>query len=240
MSQLEGDYGPVGGSGDTTGAASSTDNAVVRWDGTTGKRLQNSVVTIADTTGVIAGTQGVTFSGATSGTVAVSAPAVAGTRTIAWPADSGDVALISQVITNGVTTKSPSEDAVFDALATKPTNGAANNVVPKSDGTNLVTSQISDDGGSIALGSGNIVSGTGEGSTRLGAGAAANVLISGANGDNKVHINEGLGGEIISAVSSNTTTFSAANILMPALPTSDPAVAGQLWRDGTTLKISTG
>ena len=31
-----------------------------------------------------------------------------------------------------------------------------------------------------------------------------------------------------------------AKILMANLPTSDPGVAGQLFRDGTDLKISTG
>jgi hypothetical protein len=36
-----------------TGPGASTDNAVVRWDGTTGATIQNSVVTIADTTGII-------------------------------------------------------------------------------------------------------------------------------------------------------------------------------------------
>jgi mucin-19 len=36
------------GSGDVTGAASSTDNAVVRFDGTTGKAIQNSTVTLDD------------------------------------------------------------------------------------------------------------------------------------------------------------------------------------------------
>jgi hypothetical protein len=42
-----------GGSGDVTGPASSTDNAIVRFDGTTGKLIQNSAATIADTTGDI-------------------------------------------------------------------------------------------------------------------------------------------------------------------------------------------
>jgi hypothetical protein len=36
------------GAGDVTGAASSTDNAVVRFDGTTGKIIQNSTVTLDD------------------------------------------------------------------------------------------------------------------------------------------------------------------------------------------------
>lgn len=46
----------VGGSsssGDVVGPASATDNAVVRFDGTTGKLVQDSAVTIADTTGDI-------------------------------------------------------------------------------------------------------------------------------------------------------------------------------------------
>ncbi|MFI3197512.1 MAG: hypothetical protein QX196_04230, partial [Methylococcaceae bacterium] len=38
-------------SGDVVGPASATDNAVARFDATTGKLIQNSVVTIADTTG---------------------------------------------------------------------------------------------------------------------------------------------------------------------------------------------
>jgi len=40
----------------TDGAASSTDNAIARFDSTTGKIIQNSVVTIDDTTGDIVGT----------------------------------------------------------------------------------------------------------------------------------------------------------------------------------------
>ncbi len=36
-----------------TGPGLSTDNAIVRWDGTTGVTIQDSAITIADTTGVI-------------------------------------------------------------------------------------------------------------------------------------------------------------------------------------------
>ena len=38
-----------GGSGDVVGAASSTDNAIVRFDATSGKIIQNSLITIGDT-----------------------------------------------------------------------------------------------------------------------------------------------------------------------------------------------
>ena len=47
--------GSAGSSGDVAGPTASTDNAIVRFDGTTGKLVQNSVVTIADTTGNMAG-----------------------------------------------------------------------------------------------------------------------------------------------------------------------------------------
>lgn len=42
-------YSTVGGGGDVTGPASATDNALVRFDSTTGKLLQNSVITVGDT-----------------------------------------------------------------------------------------------------------------------------------------------------------------------------------------------
>ena len=47
---------PAGATGgDVVGPASATDNAIVRFDGATGKLVQNSVVTIADSTGDISG-----------------------------------------------------------------------------------------------------------------------------------------------------------------------------------------
>lgn len=45
----------AGSNGDVVGPASATDNAIVRFDGTTGKLVQDSVVTVADTTGNIVG-----------------------------------------------------------------------------------------------------------------------------------------------------------------------------------------
>jgi len=84
-----------GGTGDVVGPASATDNAVARFDTGTGKLIQNSAVLIADTTGVISGTQGVTLSGTTSGTLALVATAISGTNTITFPAATGTVALTS-------------------------------------------------------------------------------------------------------------------------------------------------
>lgn len=91
------------GTGDVVGPASATDNAVARFDLTTGKIIQNSAVLIADTTGVISGTQGVTLSGTTSGTLALVATAISGTNTITFPAATGTVALTSDIPSNVVT-----------------------------------------------------------------------------------------------------------------------------------------
>lgn len=49
------DFVEVGQAGDVDGPTSSTDNAVARFDGASGKIIQNSAVTIADTTGDITG-----------------------------------------------------------------------------------------------------------------------------------------------------------------------------------------
>jgi hypothetical protein len=68
-----------GGTGDVVGPASSTDNALVRFDSTTGKLIQNSVVIVGDSTGNMSGVGtlsvggeltygGVTLSNAVTGT----------------------------------------------------------------------------------------------------------------------------------------------------------------------------
>ena len=102
------------GAGDVTGPGSSTDNAVARFDSTTGKLLQDSVLIVADTTGVISGTEGVTFNGTTSGTTAFVAAAEAGTTTVTLPA--ADDTLMGKATTDTMTNKT------FDA------NGTGNSI----------------------------------------------------------------------------------------------------------------
>lgn len=65
----------TGSGGDVVGPASATDNAIVRFDGTTGKLVQNSAVTVADTTGDITGGK--------YNKVTITAPATGSTLTIA-------------------------------------------------------------------------------------------------------------------------------------------------------------
>jgi hypothetical protein len=73
--------GSAGSSGDVAGPTASTDNAIVRFDGTTGKLVQNSVVTIADTTGNMAGV-GTLGAGAITATSLVSSGTAASSFTV--------------------------------------------------------------------------------------------------------------------------------------------------------------
>ncbi len=67
--------GGGGGSGDVSGPGASTDNAMVRWDGTTGELVQNSTATLSDA-GLLTAT-GVTVTNLTvSGTLSLPAGAV--------------------------------------------------------------------------------------------------------------------------------------------------------------------
>ncbi len=78
----------IAGAGDVTGAASSTDNAVTRFNGTTGKVIQNSTVTISDN-GDFANTNSIVFD-----TTPTTLPTSEGT--MYWDADKGAVAFVMQ------------------------------------------------------------------------------------------------------------------------------------------------
>jgi hypothetical protein len=76
------------GSGDVVGPASATDNAITRYDGTTGKLIQNSTVTLSDV-GDIANVNSVVFD-TTPGTLPTTEGAMY------WDADKGAVAYVMQ------------------------------------------------------------------------------------------------------------------------------------------------
>ena len=98
------------GSGDVVGPGSATDHAVARFDSTTGKLIQNSVLIVADTTGNISGPERISLgtagaalgsvqvSGNTSGTITIQPQAAAGTFNFNLPttAGSADQFLTSQ------------------------------------------------------------------------------------------------------------------------------------------------
>jgi hypothetical protein len=97
-------------SGDVYGPASATDDAIARFDGTTGKIIQNSAVTIADTTGNMAGV----------GTLGVGAITTTGALTY------GGVTLNNAVTGTGNMVLSTSPTLVTPALGT-PASGVLTN-----------------------------------------------------------------------------------------------------------------
>jgi hypothetical protein len=116
-----GDKGADGaGSGDVSGPGSATDNAVVRWDGTSGQLVQNSGVTINDSGDLTANNFSGTHSGTSSGTntgdevaasestagvveLATTAEAEAGTDTVRAVTPAGAAAAIAALAVSGAT-----------------------------------------------------------------------------------------------------------------------------------------
>ena len=76
------------GTGDVVGPVSATNNAISRWDTTTGKLLKNSVVTISDT-GDIAGTKSLALSGATSGALTILPASATTSYSMTFPSAQG-------------------------------------------------------------------------------------------------------------------------------------------------------
>ena len=85
-----------GSGGDVTGPSSSTDNSIARFDSTTGKIIQNSLLTIGDT-GTLSGVRQLDFSGSTSGTMSLHPAATITTYSITFPQSQG---LSGQVLQN--------------------------------------------------------------------------------------------------------------------------------------------
>lgn len=131
----DGVWATPAGAGDVAGPASATDNAIVRFDGTTGKLIQNSAATIADTTGDITAGKfnGVTISG--TGTISGSA---SGTNT-------GDQNTFSTFSVAGQT------DVVADGLADTLTLVAGSNVTITTNAT-TDTITIAASGGGVTDG----------------------------------------------------------------------------------------
>ena len=119
-----GNNGADGTNGQMAGPVSSTDNAIARFDGTAGTTVQNSAVTIADTTGVIAGTQGITFSGSSSGTTAL-VPAATASGTLTLPAATDT--LVGKATTDTLTNKTLTSPTMTSPVLGTPSSGTLTN-----------------------------------------------------------------------------------------------------------------
>ena len=106
----------AGGAGDVTGAASSTDNAVVRFDGTTGKVIQNSTVTLDDN-GNFANANSVGFDVTPAGTL----PTAPGS--LYWDSSDG-IQTLNLVMANGDATQQIGQEQYYRVKASSAiTNG---------------------------------------------------------------------------------------------------------------------
>ena len=122
----------------------------------------------------------------------------------------GDTGLLTTSVTNGNIKVQPNGAGVVEIDQLQINNTAISPIVTNSDLT------------LTANGTGNIV---------LGAVTVA---------DNKITSNESNANLQIDASGTGAVEILTAKVIMANLPSSNPSVAGQLFRDGTDLKVSTG
>jgi hypothetical protein len=128
------------------GAGTATDNAIARFDGTTGKIVQNSVVTIADSTGDIAGVGSITVGAGAAGTPSITTTGDTNTGiyfpaadTIAFTEGGVEAMRIDSSGNVGIGTNSPSsygKFVVLNSAATSTTQFANSNVWAISNASN--------------------------------------------------------------------------------------------------------
>ena len=206
-------------SGDVYGPASATDNAIARFDLTTGKLIQNSVVTIADTTGNMAGVGTISSGAITSSSLTSGRVLYAGT--------SGLIQDDADFTFNG-TTVTMANDASISGLTVGKGGGAVvgNTVVGNTAGTanttganNTFIGQYS--GGGVTTGSSN---------TFIGQQAGNGTTVTGDN-------NTGVGGnalQFINGTASANTALGRFALYSNTTASNNTAVGYQAGYSNTT------
>jgi len=106
-----------GGSGDVVGAASSTDNALVRFDGVTGKAIQNSSV-IIDDTDTITGITSLTSGNLTLGSNAIGVINVNGNINLI-PNGTGNVTVLNSLLVDTIGELTGTAGVTIDGILVK-------------------------------------------------------------------------------------------------------------------------
>jgi hypothetical protein len=232
-------------SGDVDGPSSSTDNAIARFDGTTGKVIQNSAATIADSTGDITAGKynGLTVS-TTTGTLTIAngktatvnnTITLAGTdsTTMTFPSTNATVARTDAAQTFTGTQTFSSAPVVSTLTASKPVF---------SDGSGALTSTgtlATDQGGTgqTSYTAGDLLYyATGTAFTKLGIGSASTVLtssgsapqwtsLSGISVGTATNLAGGAAGSVPYQTASSTTSFLAIGTANQVLQVNSGATA---------------
>ena len=232
-------------SGDVDGPSSSTDNAIARFDGTTGKVIQNSAATIADSTGDITAGKynGLTVS-TTTGTLTIAngktatvnnTITLAGTdsTTMTFPSTNATVARTDAAQTFTGTQTFSSAPVVSTLTASKPVF---------SDGSGALTSTgtlATDQGGTgqTSYTAGDLLYyATGTAFTKLGIGSASTVLtssgsapqwtsLSGISVGTANNLAGGAAGSVPYQTASSTTSFLAIGTANQVLQVNSGATA---------------
>jgi len=232
-------------SGDVDGPSSSTDNAIARFDGTTGKVIQNSAATIADSTGDITAGKynGLTVT-TTTGTLTIAngktatvnnTITLAGTdsTTMTFPSTNATVARTDAAQTFAGTQTFSSAPVVSTLTASKPVF---------SDGSGALTSTgtlATDQGGTgqTSYTAGDLLYyATGTAFTKLGIGSASTVLtssgsapqwtsLSGISVGTATNLAGGAAGSVPYQTASSTTSFLAIGTANQVLQVNSGATA---------------
>lgn len=211
-------------SGDVGGPGASTDNAVARFDGVTGKLLQNSIVTISDLGDLaLSGLPLLTRPNATSQTVGINAGAAIGA------VDSANTAIGSASL--GVMSGATNNTAVGRNSGAAVTTGGNNTIVGSGSAVNLTT------------GSNNIVIGSGADSIATTASGQIVIGNSGSNVSDQIIIGSSQSGCTIAGIyssvgdSTNFVTCTSGGVLgTNKLPW---AYSGQMCSPGTIFNSLT-
>lgn len=227
-----------GGTGDVVGPGSSTDNAIVRFDGTTGKLVQNSAATVADTSGDITAGKynGVTISGSSTPTLAVT-----GTTTVSG-ANTGDQTITLTGDVTGSGTGSFAATIANSAVSNaKMANMSASTIKARITGStgapeDATFTQLLDLVGSAAQG--DILYRGASTWTRLGAGTSGQFLKTQGTGANPLWASVPGGGDALTSNPlsqfASTTSSQLAGVL-----SNESGTGLAVFNDGATLTNTT-
>ena len=197
-------------SGYVDGPASSTDNAVARFDGTDGKLIQNSVVIIADTTGNMSGVGTLSSGAVTSSSLTATRVLYAGTAGLIQ--DSANMTFSGTVLTSsfagplngtvGATTPAAGSFTTLSTTSTVTLSGGTANGVAYLNGSKVLTtgSALTFDGTNLGV-SGNANFGNAGSSTYGGYATGGRVFSLAAAGG------------VIPAISASTDTFASSTAI---------------------------